>query len=301
MEIKILGSSGTMPVMGRPLSSALLHVNKHYVLLDCGEGTQLQLQYVRSKISKIDIICLTHLHPDHILGLPCLLSTMSNQHRTKDLLIIGPAGVSECVYHMLAPLSPLLFQIQFFELEGKDTIIDFDDFTICAFKVSHSVTCYGYKFTQVYLPTFNVETIQSNNYPSIFWKLLHMGANIKVDDQLVNSNTFFGENRFVRSVVYCVDTRPCSILYNKCKDADVLILEAMYLDNDFVSAKKRKHMLYTEALAIFKNSNAKYLIVTHFSPSVHLKDSQHINSETVFSAESGMQIDIGKEVNVIRK
>lgn len=302
MIIKMLGSSGTRPLINRPLTSAFVHSDDKNILIDCGEGTQLQLQALKCRISKIDIICITHLHPDHVLGLPCLLSTMSTFKKSSDLLIIGPAGIKDCVLSLLAPVSCLGFKLQFFELDGNSTKLEFDRFSITAFKVKHSIVCYGYKLVEYMPPKFDAEFIESSNLPDAFWCVMHKGGSVSTNEGIVNRNYYFGEDRLFRSFVYAVDTRPCKRLMQFCRDADVLVLEAMYSGNNTEFAREKNHMLLSESLDIFKRSKAKNLVITHFSPSTRV---EHFQSEIdkcgvtgVVCASVGVCIELEKEVKV---
>lgn len=293
MQIRFLGSSGTRPLLKRPLASAIVHINDSKILLDCGEGTQVSLQMVKAKFSKISIICLTHLHLDHILGIPSLLATMSNYKRKEDLLIIGPEGTRKCIQSLLVPLVHLEFRINYFELPETEVNLDFDTFSIKAFRVEHSIPCYGYRIEQYTAPRFNADVIENSSISSVLWTAMYRGATLEVDGELVNRNTYFGADRPTRSIVYCVDTRPCATLQRYSKDADLLVLEAMYFNNERDLAEVNKHMMLQESISVFKHSGAKELVVTHFSPS-----ATNTNTNDAICAYAGLIVDVEETVKV---
>ena len=133
-----------MPLPYRWLTALMLRYNGKSILIDCGEGTQIALREKGWSPKPIDIICFTHYHADHISGLPGMLLTMGNAERTEPLTLIGPKGLVRAAGAMRVIAPELPFEIRYREIEEAEQIFSFDGFQIKAFKVSHSVVCYGY-------------------------------------------------------------------------------------------------------------------------------------------------------------
>ena len=144
LDVSLLGTGGMMPLPYRWLTALMLRYNGKSILFDCGEGTQIALREKGWSPKPIDIICFTHYHADHISGLPGMLLTMGNAERTEPLLLIGPKGLVRVVNALRTIAPELPFEIRCVEIEGAEQTFSFDGFQIKAFKVSHSVLCYGY-------------------------------------------------------------------------------------------------------------------------------------------------------------
>jgi len=147
LDICLLGTGGMMPLPYRWLTSMMARCEGVNLLIDCGEGTQVAIKEKGWSPKPIDVICFTHFHADHISGLPGLLLTIGNCEKTTPLLIIGPKGLERVVNAMRVIAPELPFEIQFHELRENEEVIDFAPYKIEAYKVSHRVTCYGYRIS----------------------------------------------------------------------------------------------------------------------------------------------------------
>ena len=144
MDICLLGTGGMMPLPGRWLTSLMLRCEGSSLLIDCGEGTQIAVKEKGWSFKPIDVICFTHFHADHISGLPGLLLTLGNAERHEPLLLIGPRGLERVVTALLTIAPELPFPIVYQELTEKTQDIQAGPYEIRAFRVNHSVVCYGY-------------------------------------------------------------------------------------------------------------------------------------------------------------
>jgi len=269
LDVCLLGTGGTMPMKNRWLSSAIFRYNGHCILLDCGEGTQIALKSAGFTFKPIDVICITHFHADHISGLPGMLLSMGNEGRTDPVLIIGPKGCRKVVSSLRIIAPGLPFEVEIAEIENNEETYYFEGFNISAFKVKHAVDCYGYRIDISRRGKFDVEKAKDNNVPLKVWGMLQREDSVVFDGKKYTSDMVLGEARKGIKVVFCTDTRPCeSIAENAC-DADLLILEGMFGSSEKDDrAKEAMHMTFAEAAKIAKESDAKQLWLTHYSPSM---------------------------------
>jgi len=295
LDVCLLGTGGTMPLKNRWLSSAIFRYNGHCILADCGEGTQIALKMAGFTFKPIDVICLTHFHADHVSGLPGMLLSMGNEGRTDPLLIIGPKGARKVVSSLciIAPGLPFLVEVE--ELENDEETFYFDGFSITAFKVHHSVKCYGYRIDIPRAGKFDVEKARKNNVPMKVWGMLQKDDEAEYDGKIYTSDMVLGEKRKGIKVVYSTDTLPVSAIEDNAANADLLILEGMYGSNEKdLMAHDKHHMTFSQAASIARKSNAKKLWLTHFSPSMpdpeeYMAEALDIFEYTVAGRDSMME------------
>lgn len=269
LDVCLLGTSGMMPLPKRALTALMTRFNGSSLLIDCGEGTQVSIREKGWSMHDIDIICLTHTHGDHVSGLPGLLLSMGNTERKEPLRIVGPKGTKRVVEALLTIAPGLPFEIQIEELTEPVCEIPGKGYKLRAFRVNHTVTCYGY--TQLIERTgrFDVERAKSQNIPMKFWSVLQKGQSVEEDGCIFTPSMVLGEERKGLKVTYCTDTRPVPIIAEEAKEADLFICEGMYGEPEMASkAKEKKHMTFVEAATIAKEADVKELWLTHFSPSL---------------------------------
>ena len=265
IDVTLLGCGGVMPLPGRALTSLFVRYNGSAILIDCGEGTQIELRRNKSKYSQIDAIFLTHLHGDHILGIPGLLLSFGLNERTAPLKIYGPSGIKEIVktYSLVAPNLP--FEIICEELTESEITLNEIGLNINAFKVKHSVDCYGYRIDLLRNPKFDPEKARALNIPIEYWKVLQKGETVGE----FNPKEIFGENRKGISILYATDTRPVYNIAKFGKNLDLMVLEGMYNEAECdEKAEEKSHMTMAEALKIAKECKPSALWLTHFSPAM---------------------------------
>lgn len=269
IDVCLLGTGGTMPLKNRWLSSAIFRYNGHCILTDCGEGTQIALKSALFTFKPIDVICLTHFHADHVSGLPGMLLSMGNEGRAEPVLIIGPRGTRKVVSSLRVIAPGLPFEVEIAEIENDEETYYFDGLTVTAFRVKHSVECYGYRIDIPRAGKFDVDKAKKNNVPMRVWGMLQKEDNVNFDGKIYTSDMVLGAPRKGISTVFCTDTRPCEAILRNCQDADLAILEGMYgSDEKDEKAKTAMHMTFAEAASIALNSGCSRLWLTHFSPSM---------------------------------
>ncbi len=269
LDVCLLGTGGTMPLKNRWLSSAMFRYNGRCILTDCGEGTQIALKAALFTFKPIDVICLTHFHADHVSGLPGMLLSMGNEGRTEPVLIIGPRGTRKVVSSLRVIAPGLPFDIEICEIENDEETYYFDGYTITAFRVKHSVDCYGYRIDVPRAGKFDVDKANANGVPMKIWGMLQKEESVSFDGKTYTCDMVLGAPRKGLKAVFCTDTRPCESIERNCIDADLAVLEGMYGDEEKThKAKTAMHMTFSEAASIAKRAGCKNLWLTHFSPSM---------------------------------
>ncbi len=270
LDVCLLGTGGTQPLINRWLTSLMVRYQGHAVLIDCGEGTQIAAQKAGLSLKPVDKILLTHLHADHVSGLPGLLLTMGNMGRTEELSIIGPVG-TERVVHALRSIAPSLpFTIRVSELETEEELMYFRDCDIRAFAVQHGVPCYGYSFTLPRAGRFDAERAREQGIPLPLWGRLQKGETVEQDGRTYTPDMVLGAPRRGLKLTYCTDTRPLPSIAKAATNSDLFICEGMYGEDDMLpKARENRHMLFSEAAQLAADAGGvRELWLTHYSPSL---------------------------------
>lgn len=285
VNLTLLGCGGNVPLPNRFLSSLFMNFNGRKILVDCGEGTQVSMKMKGCGFKDIDLICITHTHGDHIIGLIGLLSTMGNSERKKTVTIVGPVGIKEAM-DAIQVLITLPYKLNIIENpEGRFSLVDpiLSDLSIETIELEHSTECIGYNFYFARHPKFNVEKAQQNNVPRKYWNMLQKGMTIMDEDVNYTPDMVLGDDRKGIKISMITDTRPLDTIPEFIYDADLFICEAMYGDEmDISKAIKNKHMLFREAASLAIKGNAKQLLLTHFSPSIEDPNVFENNAKSVF-------------------
>ena len=262
-----------MPLPYRWLTSLMMKYNGKSILIDCGEGTQVAMREKGWSAKPIDIICFTHYHADHISGLPGLLLSMGNSERTEPLLIIGPKGLSRVVNALRVIAPELPFEIELKEISGDQEDFSFEGFTIRAFRVNHSVLCYGYSLSIHRAGKFDKERALAQNIPLRCWNPLQKGQTVTMDGRTYTPDMVMGETRKGLKVTYSTDSRPTKSMEENAVGSDLLILEGMYGEaENYQKAKENRHMMMQEAARIAQNAQVPELWLTHYSPAMPKPD-----------------------------
>ena len=285
VNLTLLGCGGNVPLPNRFLSSLFMNFNGRKILVDCGEGTQVSMKMKGCGFKDIDLICITHTHGDHIIGLIGLLSTMGNSERKKPVTIIGPVGIKEAM-DAIQVIITLPYKLNIIENpEGIFSLVDpiLSDLSIETIELEHSTECIGYNFYFARHPKFNVEKAKQNNVPRKYWNMLQKGMTIMDEDVNYTPDMVLGDDRKGIKISMITDTRPLDTIPEFIYDADLFICEAMYGDEmDISKAIKNKHMLFREAASLAVRGNAKQLLLTHFSPSIEDPNVFENNAKSVF-------------------
>lgn len=312
LDIALLGTGGGMPMPNRYLSASILSYKGRKILIDCGEGTQVSMRILGCGFKAVDIICITHGHGDHIVGLPGLLATIGNSGRTEALTIIGPKGIEEIVNGLRVIAKYLPYEVNIIENPNmvklkvnKENMIvaegnEVSDIIINTMEVDHSATCLAYNFSIKRQAKFNLEKANNNNVPKNLWGLLQKGKTLEVDGIIYTPDMVLGEVRKGIKLSYVTDTRPVDGIKGFIKDSDLFICEGTYgNDEDIDKAIKNKHMTFREAATLAREGNVKELLLTHFSPAMIEPEEFIENAKSEFNNSTIGYDRLVKEINFI--
>ena len=282
LNITLPGTGGTMPLKNRWLSSCILSLNGHSILIDCGEGTQIALKNTGHKFKSVDAICITHFHADHILGLPGFLLTMSNEGRTEPVTIFGPEGIEYVVKRLCVVAPYLTFDINFEEIKSFDSFYK-KQLIITPFRTKHSIPCIGYPFEVNRVGKFNVQKAKQNNVPLSVWSVLQKQKSVTFDGKLYTSDMVLEGPRRGIKFTYCTDSRPTESIRNAAQGSDLFVCEGMYGDDGkILQAKEKGHMLFSEAARLAKDAGVDKLLLTHYSPSLEYPEKEIESAKSIF-------------------
>lgn len=270
-ELLILGSSAAVPTGSNSPTSQILSVSGLPYLIDAGEGVQERLRSFKVKFQKIPVIFISHLHGDHVLGLPGLIGTMNLLGRNAPLKIIGPKGIREFleVIHRLTN-SYQKFPLSFQELEIEDsTALVHEDglIKVWSVPVNHRVTTFGYKFQ----PVQGKRKIAPHALKELMLSASEMKVLVRGEPvKRANGDVLTPDDCCLPalnpwSYVYSADTRPCDTIVEAAQGATLLYHESTYLADKAILAKKTHHSTAFEAGDIAKQASAQKLILGHFS------------------------------------
>lgn len=297
LNVTLLGTRGGMPMPNRFLSSVVMNFKGRKILLDCGEGTQVSMRVNGTGFKSIDIICISHLHGDHIYGLPGLLSTIGNSGRTDDIYIIGPKGIKEVIDGFLITLPYLPYKLniledasnlEFMVKKEKMELVELNekissDLSIKTLELDHSSPCLGYSFNIRRGRKFNVEKALMNKVPKEVWSKLQRNEEVSLNGVKYYSYMVLGDERKGIKLSYTTDTRPTEDIPGFIKESDLYICEGTYRsEDDMHKAIKNKHMTFKEAANLAKRGQVKELLLTHFSPSINDPKEYIHNAREVF-------------------
>lgn len=269
MKVVMLGTSSGTPTKERNVSSLAIFINGHWILCDCGEGTQYRLLRAPVRMGQLEVICLTHMHGDHIFGLPGLLATLSMQHRAEPLQIYGPKGIKEFIQNALKLSSTrLIYGLKITEVSAG-LVHKGDGYSISCLPLDHQVTDYGYAITEDDRPgKFDLDQAKALGIPpGPLYGKLQRGEDVTLSDgRLIESSAIVGPIRKGRRVAYCTDTRPCANSVALAQGASLLIHEATYTQDMVQEAQERGHSTAAQAATIAQQAQPDRLLITHFSP-----------------------------------
>jgi len=296
IEVVLLGCGGTIPQKNRHLTSMLLKYNGQSILVDCGEGTQMAISEAGESLAKISAILFTHLHADHIAGLPGLLLSMGNQGRTDPLTIYGPKDIDVAVNGLRVIAPNLKFDLNIIKIENpEEKFIWNEKLEVTAFKVLHDVATYGYSFKLDRPGAFRRALAVKYSIPKVLYKNLKNRETIEVQGHVYDGNDFVGPDRVGIKVTYVTDSRPVDSIVTNAYDADLFICECMYTSTDkLIKAIMHRHMIALEAAEIARNAKTHEVWLTHFSPSEQpteedLAEARSIYGNGMFLGKDGMR------------
>ncbi|HCY01195.1 MAG TPA: ribonuclease Z [Bacteroidales bacterium] len=299
--VTILGSSSALPTSKRFPSAHVLNAHGRLFLIDCGEGTQIQLRKYKLRLSRIDSIFITHVHGDHTLGLVGLIATLNLLGRKTKLSIFAHASLQPILnQNILFFVNELNFPIEFIPLNSKKhkVILKTDNIIVESFPLKHRIPCNGFLFRESpKLPNIKKEAIEKYQLSLTDITSIKRGSDFTSETGEVIPNA---ELTYIssppRSYAYCSDTRYFEKLANYTKNVDLLYHEATFDKRLEKMAKTTGHSTAEQAAQIAKLSNAKKLIIGHYSSRYKditpLLDEARLIFPETYSAEDGLVFSI---------
>ncbi len=285
IDVMLLGTGAMVPLPGRWLSSALVRVGSALVLLDCGEGTQIAMRERHWGFRRLDAVCLSHLHADHVAGLPGLLHTVANAGKTSPLLVYGPEGTIEMLRAVRVLAQYLPFDVVVRELSGGDTVAGPDGLAISVAEGEHRIPVLAYRLDHPRGRRFDPERAEALEVPRDRWSVLQRGDAVVVEGREITPESVLGEERPGVALGFATDTRPCDTIRELVTGVDLLISEGTYARDDEVDrARARGHMTFREAATQARDARVGHLWLTHFSAAMEHPESWRANAAEVFPA-----------------
>lgn len=272
MEFHFLGTGAGVPSKERNTSAIVLQFFNHYKgalwLFDCGEATQHRFLHTKLKLSKLTHIFITHLHGDHIYGLPGVLGSRSFQGAESPLTVYGPKGIRSYIETSLrTSATRLRYELAIIEIDDHMDI-EMDQHRVIVRKLDHNVPSYGYRIEEKSKPgKLLVDRLKAAGVPpGPIYKELKQGKTITLQDgRTLCARDFLGPRQPGTTLAVFGDTRPCEQALSLASNADILIHEATFMEKDRKLAKDYAHSTTIDAAKLAKTANASALILTHIS------------------------------------
>ncbi len=298
--VRFLGTAASRPTVERGVSSLAVIREGETILVDCGEGTQRQMMRYGISFAFEDLL-ITHTHSDHILGLTGLIRTLQLQGRTEPLNLWCPRGASKLLRACISLGGErATFPVTVTELEPGATL-QRRDYRIETFQVDHrQTTCLGYALVEEHrLGRFNPDLARAMGIPEgPLWGQIHKGQPITLESgRVVEPAELVGAARRGRRIVITGDTRPCAGTREAAQDADLLIHEATFADEEAARALETGHSTAREAAELARSAGARRLVLTHISAR-YSNDAKELEREarSVFAkssvARDGTEIEL---------
>jgi len=268
LDVCLLGTGGMTPLPKRWLASLMIRFQGRLLLVDCGEGTQITLKAAGWGFKDISTILITHLHADHVAGLPGMLLSMGNAGKRDWLMMYGPRELSRVVEGVRAFAPHLPFPVEWRELDGGEEI-ELDGLEASTLPLEHSIPCLAYSLHVPRGRRFNPERAAGLGIPVQLWGRLQAGERVTWNGRTVEADEVLGEERRGIKLSYVTDTRPVPALPDFVARSDLLICEGMYGSvEELGKAGEKGHMVFSEAAEIARAGRVRELWLTHYSPSL---------------------------------
>lgn len=299
MKLHILGCTAATPRTLANPTAQVLETKRHMFLIDCGEGTQVQLRRQKLRFARINHIFISHLHGDHFFGLIGLISTFMLLGRTEDLHIFGPKGIKEIILLQLkSGNSYTAYKLFFHELESKESEVLFEDdrIKISTIPLDHRIYTNGFLFQEKDVEfELNIPLLQDLEIPVVYYQKLKQGGDIVIDDLLYRNVDLTLCQLPQKSYAFCSDTKYNESIVPIINNCTVLYHESTFLEKDSNLAHKTGHSTAKQAAEIAKLAHAKQLVLGHFSSRYNDTNLFKLEAEQIFKntvlAQDGKSFD----------
>lgn len=269
-DLNILGCGSALPTTRHNASSQVINLRDKLYMIDCGEGTQLQMRKMKIKFSRLNHIFISHLHGDHCLGLPGLVSTLGMLGRMGDLFIYGPAEVGEYVQvieKLFCQGSPFQMKFQAVDTNNYNLVMEDRSVSVYSLPMKHRVPCCGYLFVEKERsPHIIREMIDFYKIPISKIELIKQGADFVTEEGAVIPNKILTRPAEpAKRYAYCSDTAFFPKIVPYIEGVDLLYHEATFLEADSARAYETFHSTTKQAASIARDAQVKKLLIGHYS------------------------------------
>jgi ribonuclease Z len=287
MKLTLLGCYAATPRTITNPTAQVLEIRNRMFLIDCGEGTQVQLRKNKLKFSKINHIFISHLHGDHLYGLVGLISTFMLLNRQTDLHVYGPKGIKEIILLQLRYSNSFTgYNLYFHELESKESEVIFEDEKVIVktIPLQHRIYTNGFLFQEKPKERkLNVEAVEHYQIDKAYYRKIKYGGDITLDNgQVVTNAELSFDPEPTKSYAFCSDTAYNEAIVPLIQNVDVLYHEATFLESEADKAEKTMHSTAKQAATIAKRANVKHLVLGHYSTRYSSIDLFQQEAETIF-------------------
>ena len=266
--VTILGNNSAVPAFDRHPTSQVVTLDGTNYLVDCGEGTQIQMINYKIRRSKISHIFISHLHGDHYFGLPGLINSFSLLGHKQELHVFGPAPLQQIIEMQLKVAdTQLCYPLHFHAITEEAQLVDDDRINVKCFRTNHRIECYGFVFKEKKQPRkLNPEKAREHEIPFAFYERLTNGEDYtRKDGKVISNHLVTDPAEPGKKYAFCADTKYDESIITHIKDADMIYHETTYLDNLRDRAEARFHSTTRQAGTIAKKAGVKKLLIGHFS------------------------------------
>ena len=288
MKLTLLGCYAATPRTITNPTAQVLEIRNRMFLIDCGEGTQVQLRKNKLKFTKINHIFISHLHGDHMYGLVGLISTFMLLNRQTDLHVYGPKGIKEIILLQVRYSNSFTgYNLYFHELESKESEVIFEDDKVIVktIPLQHRIYTNGFLFQEKPKERrLNIEAVEEYQIDKAYYRKIKYGGDITLDNGQIIPNTELSfDPEPTKSYAFCSDTVYNEAIVSLIQNADVLYHEATFLESEADKAEKTMHSTAKQAATIAKLANVKHLVLGHYSTRYSNIGLFKQEAETIFS------------------
>lgn len=292
-RIVMLGSGGSIPSPTRSVSCIGIRSGRKVFVFDACEGLQKQMMSNRLSYFKTTAIFISHLHPDHFLGIPGLVYTLMLSEYKGELQVIGPPGTKKVVESLLIGNVPKFVKVKEFEEDGE--VYRCDEFSVSAFRVRHANHSYGFVLQENEKLKFYEEKAKGLGIRGAMFKEIEKNGSINISGRTIMLEDVTWKKKG-KKIVYSGDTVYDENVVMNAQDADLLIMDASFLEKDRKDADEKMHATAKDAGEIARRANCKKLVLTHISNRYselepHVDEAKKLFGNVV-AAEDGLEISV---------
>ena len=285
LALTILGNNSAVPAFDRHPTSQVVTMDGELFLVDCGEGTQIQMIKYKIRRSRISHIFISHLHGDHYFGLVGLINSFGLLNHLQDLHIYAPSPLQEIIEWQLKVASTTLpYKLFFHTISKEEILVDEEKFVVKCFPTNHRIECYGFSFHEKkgrrkLIP----ERAKEFDIPVAFYDKLKAGEDyVKKNGELIKNEWVTEDGPPGRTYVYCADTKYDESIIPHIGDADLIYHETTYLDALQQRAIDRFHSTTKQPALIAKKANVRKLLIGHFSSKYDTLEEFEVEAREIF-------------------